>query len=248
MQVRNLTLTANVTAINGQTLNDGQVTFTVNGIDAGTSPVTNGTGTLNYLIPSWLAGNYSVLAEYLGTNNCTVSNGTNNLTVNPSAYLYLEITTSNNNPLMGVPFVITYKLGNSGPDPAANVTIVIPIPVGLEFITASVDNGNWTYNAYNRTLIWTLPVVPVGDPYLNLTMEDLNSGKYNITSNITSDTFNQNPNPFTIIINVKKQNNNNTGNNTQQGTIPMQNTGAPLTGLALAIISVLGGILGSKKR
>ena len=51
MQVRVQTLTANVTAINGNTVNEGLVDFTINGTDAGTSPVTDDAATLDWTIP-----------------------------------------------------------------------------------------------------------------------------------------------------------------------------------------------------
>ena len=48
---QNETLTANVTAINGNTVNEGLVDFTVNGIDAGTAPITDDAATLDWTIP-----------------------------------------------------------------------------------------------------------------------------------------------------------------------------------------------------
>ena len=74
-------LVAHVTDIYGN-VNDGQVQFTVNGVNAGTANVNNGIATLNWLIPSnWDAGNYNLVADYLGTSNYIISTDTNTLTV-----------------------------------------------------------------------------------------------------------------------------------------------------------------------
>jgi hypothetical protein len=51
------------------------------------------------MIPSnWNTGNYSIGADYLGTSKYAISTNTSILTVDPSAYLYLQITSSNKNP------------------------------------------------------------------------------------------------------------------------------------------------------
>lgn len=41
---------------------------------------------------------------------------------------------------------------------------------------------------------------------------------------------------------------NNTGNSTKTATIPMLPTGAPLAGLTLGILAVIGGIIGSRRK
>ena len=160
---------------------------------------------------------------------------------------------------MGVPFNLTYKLSNNGPDPAYNVTVTITLPNGLTFIKATADTGNFTYNATNKKITWTLPTVPVGDPILLITAEALNTGTITITSNITASTFNQNPKPFTLHINIQSARNETSGNNTlvivgntivksYPGTVPMQNTGVPLTGLVLGLLGITGGMISSLRK
>jgi len=116
----------------------------------------------------------------------------------------LNITTSNANPTVGESFIITYKLGNYGPDTAENVTINFQIPEGMEFVGITVDSGTWNYKTSTRTVTWTLDNVPVGDPYLYLTVKAIKSGSYSITPSITSDTYNWNTNIPTLTINIKK--------------------------------------------
>jgi uncharacterized repeat protein (TIGR01451 family) len=167
----------------------------------------------------------------------------------------MNVTSSKVNPSVGDKFVLTYKLSNSGPDDAAKVLVSFQIPEGLEFVTASVDSGTYTYNPTNRTITWTLNNVEVGDPYLYLTLRALTSGKYTIIPTINSQTLNRNTNtikPFNINIETPNNNNNPTTNpttaNAASNTITMQKTGTPTTSLILAILAILGGILTPKKK
>jgi predicted outer membrane repeat protein len=268
----NTTVTVNnVTGVNGQKVNltatltdaDGNsivgqtVTFNVNGKDYTAVTDGNGVATLSYTPTE--AGIYTITVNFL--NNTIYANSTGNatLTVKSAAYLYINTTSSNQNPKVGDTFILTYKLSNNGPDNATNVTMSFQIPSGLEFVTASVDNGTWTYNPTNRTITWTLSNVTMGDPYLYLTVKALESGNYIITPTITSETFNQNTNPLTpFTVNVQTPNNNNpignTGNNTTNTvnaatqTVAMQSTGMPIAGLVLAILAIFGGILPKRKQ
>ena len=190
----------------------------------------------------------------IGNLNATSDNQTviKELTVNPASYLYLNVTSSKINPTVGETFILTYKLSNSGPDNATNVTMSFQIPAGLEFVNATVDNGTVTYNSTTRTITWTLFNVEVGDPYLYLTVKALGSGSYSITPTITSETFNQNNDPLTpFSISVQAQNNSNSNTVNAASTtktIPMQTTGMPIAGLVLAILAVLGGTLVPRKK
>ncbi|KAF5058554.1 hypothetical protein DSECCO2_345360 [anaerobic digester metagenome] len=202
-------------------------------------------------------------ANQTGTNkNITATTDnqtfTQLLTVNPAAYLYLNVTSSKSNPNVGDTFLLTYKLSNSGPDNATNVTVSFQIPAGLEFVSASVDNGTYTYNPANRTVTWTLDNVAVGDPYLYLTVRALGTGSYSITPAITSETYNHNTDPLMpFSISVQTQNSNNSGSTANSATVnaasttktvPMQTTGMPIAELVLAILAVLGGVFTPRKK
>jgi predicted outer membrane repeat protein len=246
-------LTATLTDQNGKPIAGQTVTFTVNGKDYVVVTDGNGVATLSYA-PTH-AGIYTINVNFLNKTIYAKSTGNATLTVKSAAYLYINTTTSKQNPKVGDTFILTYKLSNNGPDNATNVKVSFQIH-GLEFVTASVDNGTWTYNPINRTVTWTLSNVAVGDPYLYLTLKASGSGNYPITQTITSETFNQNTNPLTpFTVNVQTTNNNNptennTGNNTVNAatkTIAMQNTGIPIAGLALAILAIFSGLIPKRK-
>ena len=248
-----VTLNAKLTDTYGNLLAVQTVIFSVNGHNYSAVTGNNGIATINYI--PYGAGNYDVTVNYLGNDNYTDSQGSGLLKVNPSAYLYLQITASNKNPKVGETFTITYKLGNKGPDNATNVTITIPLP--SSFIVSNITgDGNWTYNTKTNTITWTLTNVPVGDPNLYITGKTINSGVYVFGSSISSETYNLNTEGITpIIINTTKNStnpvtpkNSTTILNADTNTIPMQHTGIPIVGLIFGILSVIGGSVMSRKK
>ena len=257
---QNATLNATLTDVNGNPLGQQPVMFNVNGTGYPATTGNDGVATVSY--PSSRAGTYPVTVSYPGTADYAASSGIETLTVNPASYLYMNVTTSNGNPTVGQTSVVTYKLSNNGPDNATNVVMTLQVPEGLEFVGASVDSGSWTYNTANRTLTWTLDNVPVGDPYLNITLKSLSVGIQTIGSpTLRSETFDTNiGNMPTLNIDTKAQQNSNKGGsvgtitngsnmvNAATQTVPMQKTGLPIAGLALAVLAVLGGVLMPRKK
>jgi len=237
--------TANLTATlkdeNGNPVSGKTVTFTVNGTNYTATTDASGIATLNYKLTK--AGVYNVNASFTDGEVYTNSTGSDNLTVIPAADLYIKITSGSKNPKAGEKFLLTYKLGNKGPDAAENVTVTFKLPKELSFINIKVDTGKWTYNSTTRTVTWTLKSVPVGDPYMYLTVKAAGDGTYKITPTITSDTYNidsQGVTPITIkAVNEVKA---------VTKTIPMRHTGLPLTGLVLAVLAVFSGLIMPKRK
>ena len=135
------------------------------------------------------------------------------------------------------------------------------IPLPSEFTASNITgDGNWTYNKTANTINWTLTNVTIGDPYLYITGKIRTRGVYVFGSNITSETYNLNTEGVTPITITSTDPTNpinpinpitpktTTTLNTDTTTIPMQHTGLPIAGLILAIITVLGGSIMSRKR
>ncbi|NYB52644.1 MAG: SBBP repeat-containing protein, partial [Methanobacteriaceae archaeon] len=246
---KNVELTAQVEDDNGNPINEGQVQFSVNGNIVGTANVVNGQATYTYQIPgTWKAGTYPILAEYLGTGNYQASSATATLTVNPTSSLYLTITSDKNNPIAGDTVTYTIKVGNRGPDTASDVVMTYQIPPGLEFASASVDKGTWTYQQATRTLTWNINDVPVGDPYLWLDLKYLKPGTYQINPRLSTTTYDPTIDENTESITVNAAEKIGPRSEPVNGkTVPMQKTGTPLTILVLAVLMVLGGIVSTKK-
>ncbi|BDZ68722.1 beta strand repeat-containing protein [Methanobacterium ferruginis] len=243
-----VTLKAVLTDYLGNLLSGKTVEFWIDGVKVGENTTdTNGTAIFNYVITE-TPGNHTLAAIFNGDTQYQSSNLTGQLYV-PEANLYITVTSDKNNPGVGETFTLTYKLGNSGPDTAENVTITIPIPDGY-VISAISGDGTWIINGTN--IIWSLGNVTVGDPYLYITGWTTQAGNYMFTASIASNTYNINSRgitPLTITANSPV----NPGSNTQvnaasNSTVEMQNTGAPLVGMILAILMVLGGLVGTRKK
>jgi hypothetical protein len=184
------------------------------------------------------------------TDSQTVNN---DVTINPKSSLYLTIKPSKTNPMVGETVIYTLKVGNKGPDTAENVVMTYTIPEGLEFAGAQVDVGTYTYDPTTRTITWKIGDVPVGDPYMWLSLKVTSAGRYLINpllSTITYDpTLNSNTQSLTFNAAATPNNNNNTNNtvNAATNTVTMQKTGIPLIVLIMALFMVIGGLVSSKK-
>ena len=246
---KTVNLIANLTGVNGTPLAGKTITFNLNGDIAGTAVTsTNGIATLNYKLNK--SGNYPITADFAGDHVYVASRSTGEAEVIPVADLYLNSKVSSNDLKVGDKFVIIYKLGNKGLDTAKNVKITFKLPKGLEFRDIATDSGNWTYNSATRTVTWKLNSVPVGDPYLFLSVKAADGGTYTITPKMTSSTYNLNTGINGAITMQVQSNNSSTTNSTVISaltTIGMQKTGFPLNYIILAVLIVLGG-LGAAKR
>jgi len=178
------------------------------------------------------------------------------VTINPKtsqSSLYLTITPSKTNPVVGDTVIYTLKVGNKGPNTAENVVMTYTIPEGLEFAGAKVDVGTYTYDPKTRTITWNIGDVPVGDPYMWLSLKVLSSGTYLINPTLSTSTYDPTLNANTQSLSVNAaatpNDNNNTNNtvNAATNTVSMQETGIPLIVLIMALFMVLGGLVSSKK-
>ena len=177
-----------------------------------------------------------------------------NVTITPKAGLYLTVTPDKANPVAGDTVLYTLKVGNNGPDAAKDVVMTYVVPEGLEFAGATVDVGTYTYDPVTRTITWTIGDVPVGDPYMWLSLNVAQSGHYLINPVLSTSTYDPTINTDTqsITVNAAAQDNPNTPTdptkvNAASKTIPLQKTGLPLAGLVLAILAVFGGLVPKRK-
>lgn len=162
------------------------------------------------------------------------------------ANLYVKVTSSKKNPEVGEKFILTYKLGNKGPDAAENVTITIPLPAGFELVSISGD-GTWTYDKATRTITWTMKNVPVGDPYLYIIGFVNHAGSYVFSASIASDTYIINTEGTPITINAVNAPSEETEVKAASHTVGMQKTGVPIAAIILAVLMLFGGLLFAKK-
>ncbi|NYB52916.1 MAG: DUF11 domain-containing protein [Methanobacteriaceae archaeon] len=168
------------------------------------------------------------------------------VTVKPKSSLYLTITGKKN--IVGETVTYTIKVGNRGPDTASDVVMTYQIPPGLEFASANVDKGTWTYQQATRTLTWNINDVPVGDPYLWLDLKYLKPGTYQINPRLSTTTYDPTIDENTESITVNAAEKIGPRPEPVNGkTVPMQKTGTPLTILVLAVLMVVSGVFSAKK-
>ena len=249
-----------IDAYNNLPLANKNVAFSIGGNNVG-SAITNSNGVANLFYRILLApDSYTILASFAADFPYSSSSNTGMLNVMPSptGVSHLTITRKVQSIIrLGEKFVITIKIGNKGPDIAKNVVIKFTIPKGLDFITASVDQGTWSYNKATRAFTWNLGDVAVGDPYLYLTLKANKLGKYQLKHLLTTKTYD--PSllrnqmiPLSIVITTPGDNNGNNGNgssvNVEGKTIGMQKTGLPIAGLIIAILALFGGLAISKRK
>jgi hypothetical protein len=135
-----VTLTANVTAAGGATVNEGAVTFTINGVSA-SGAVQNGIATATFKVPpGTLAGNYTITASYADTTGSLFNSSTATNTGT------LTITAATTQTALGN-LSATYHTGAQLVTLTANVTS----PNG-----GIVNEGNVTFTLLGQTAIGTV--------------------------------------------------------------------------------------------
>ena len=229
--------------------------FILNGNNIG-SAITDSNGVANKAYTILLApSSYTVLASFAADSNYSGTSNTGMLNVLPSPTGVSDLTITKKVQSivrLGKNFVVTIKIGNKGPDIAKDVVIKFSIPKGLDFITASVDQGTWNYNKATRLFTWNLGDVAVGDPYLNLTLKANKLGQYQLKHLLTTTTYDPSlenqMTPLNIVITDPGDNGNGSSVNVEGKTIGMQETGTPIACLILAILALFGGLASSKRK
>lgn len=157
--------------------------------------------------------------------------------------LYVKTIVDNKNPKVGETVKITFKVGNNGPGTAYNTTLVLKIPKGLQFIKAVAQSGTFKYDASTSTITWYLGDLGVVDPYLNVWTKVLAKGTYAISPVLSTLTYDPDlaNNTQSIVVNAQSA-------NSSSKDVGMQHTGVPIGAALVALLMVLGGIFGSRKR
>ena len=259
-QGQTVNLIARLTDVyNNLPLANKNVAFSINGNNVG-SAITDSNGVANKSYTILLApGSYTITASFAADSPYSGSSNTGMLNVMPSLTGVSDLTITKKVQSivrLGKNFVVTIKIGNKGPDIAKDVVIKFSIPKGIDFITASVDQGTWNYNKATRLFTWNLGDVAVGDPYLNLTLKANKLGQYQLKHLLTTKTYDPTLEnqmiPLSIVITTPGDNNGDNGNgssvNVEGKTIGMQKTGTPITCLIIAILALIGGLASSKRK
>lgn len=147
-----VTLTSHVTDYYKQPVNGGTINFTVNGIGVGTVSVNNGTATINWQIPSsWTVGDYTILAEYMGTDGSGISQGNGSLTVlDKRAIIY--VNTVGNDVWDGLSDIYNATTG-SGPKATIKNAVGTVADNGTIYVAPGIYNEHGIMINTNLTIV-----------------------------------------------------------------------------------------------
>jgi uncharacterized repeat protein (TIGR01451 family) len=218
----------------------------------GTTDSTQQNPTWTYTTP----GTYTIKLTVTGPGGTDEETKTNYITVNTpagQADVYISTTVSNPHPRVGDYITLTFKIGNKGPDTAHDVVFKYVVPSNLEFVNMTADmTPPPVYDRSTRTITWNLAQVPVGDPIIWATFRVLETGTYRINPSLSSSTLDPvlaNNAPiltFTSLplategggkvetVHVKAAD--------TKSTVPLHKTGTPLSGLVVALLSLVTGL------
>ena len=182
---QNVTLIVNVVDIDHNPVNEGQVTFKVNGIIVGIANVISGQGRLNWTIPmNWTVGFYNITSNYSAINYAS-SNSSDFLTVDKTpTSLTINNVSSFHDQYVDIIATLTDYYGNPiGALPVSfaingeyNATILSSVPLGLAMLHYNIiqDTGNYSiFAAYGGNMNYLSSISNIGN--LNVTKTPTNT-------------------------------------------------------------------------
>lgn len=194
------------------------------------------------------------------------NNASANICVPAQSGLYVDVTAPSH--CLGLSDIaqVTFKVGNKGPDTAGNTVLKWIIPDGMEYLNATVDYGTFSYDPATRTITWDLGDVPVGDPFLWVSVRVLQEGDFEILPTLTTSTYDPDliNNIGSVIVRFVNSCNAAGGDPDDNGgaaggeneeivqveaaTIPLEETGLPVGALVTAVMMVLAGLAVQKRK
>ncbi len=161
----------------------------------------------------------------------------------PVAALDLTVSTSNPMPKVGQQFYYTVTATNNGPSDATNVIISAPIPTGL-----TLDNW-WASTGTYANGLWNIGTIPNGSSavlklYVTPTAAAAGNRVTFTATKISMDQYDPvTPDTASVDVQIPKDN-----AEVSAKTVPMQSTGTPLVPLALGALTILTGLVASRRR
>lgn len=131
-------------------------------------------------------------------NNIIGENDQASVTVSVlSADLSLIMTVDNPTPNVGSEVAFTITTRNAGPDPTTGVTVRAALPIGMQFVSATLSPGGGPANYDPATGVWTIGEMAAGNqPALRLVTRPIVAGPLALTAQVlTSDVPDPNSTP-----------------------------------------------------
>ena len=193
--------------------------------------------------------NTAIISGNEGDWNATNDNGNATLTVPAAADVYVNTSTSKNNPAVGEEVVVRVKAGNNGPDTAQNVIVTYKVPEGMEFVSLTQETGYPApvYDPTTRTVTWNLGNLTVIDPWMDITLRAVSAGATSGDASVSSDTYDpvSGNNLESGAISVEQAQVNAA---TIDTTVPMQKTGVPIGMIVTALLMLVTGLVMPRRK
>lgn len=181
--------------------------------------------------------------------NATNDDANATLIVPAAADVYVNTSTSKNNPYVGEKVVVRVKAGNNGPDTAQNVIVTYKVPEGMEFVSLAWEAGYPApaYDPTTRTVTWNLGNLTVIDPWMDITLRAVSAGATSGDASVTSDTYDpvSGNNLESGAISVEQTQVNAA---TVDSTVPMQKTGVPIGMIVTALLLLVTGFVMPRRK
>ena len=205
----------------------------------------------------------TIIAQVIKTGNITNTanktaeneydpNTTNNqdsktIKVPQAADLSITKTAKPTNPHLQQTVNFTLIVQNHGPDTALEVYVADKLPKGLKYISSSANYGQYDPNN-GKWIIGTLPKGSVAILTIKVGVEITGTIKnhakvYSITYDPTL-----NNTTATASVVVKGSNNHHHGNCDHGHTIPMQDTGIPISSLIMGMLMIVAGLVVTRRK
>ena len=256
-----VTLTATLKeGMGNNLLSNKKVNFYVNGKYVGYGITdSKGVATFNYQITE-KGGSYLYTATFEGDLGHDVVDASAYLNV-PQSEVYLKMVSNQSDSKVGDTVKITYTLFNDGPDPATNTVFTFVVPDGLRLVSGNNDVGTYSYDPNSKTVTWTINSFPVGTAQLDLTMQLLNEGRFNLSPTLSTNTYDEsisNVSARFLTVSGESSGANGTTNSDNDmsnndfsnysndegintvSAVSMENTGNPIATLLLLLVCIFG--------
>ncbi|RJS48360.1 MAG: hypothetical protein CIT03_08405 [Methanobacterium sp.] len=160
------------------------------------------------------------------------------LEVPPAADLAITKTVNDLRPILYDTIFFTYIVQNRGPDTAVDSRVIDVLPVGLQYVS-SVAN----YGSYNPiTGIWGIGNLPRG-AIAELTITTIVTRTGNITNTAKVESLTYDPILDDTVSSVTIEVQQPKPKPDDDGKVPMQETGIPLTAILMALVLIVGGLI-----
>ena len=173
-------------------------------------------------------------------NNTTNDSSQVTLNIPPAAELTIQKTVNPSKVKVGKNVIFTLTVNNKGPDTAIGAFVLDVLSDGFQYISSVASTGS--YNP--ATGLWTIGDLPNGSSAtLSIVAKIIKNGVWENVATVGSSSFNPNPggNSSSAVVDVIRNGTN--GTNGSGKNVPMQDTGAPLALLAIAVLTIVAGIV-----